>query len=912
MKMRSAMCIFIAAFLVSAFVFLVSSERIVSSAPLDPTVAKTWNGGIEGYWNVAGNWSPPGIPDAGDDVTIGAGNTVTFTGGTSTIQSIHCDGSLIISSGSFTVVNASTLNYLEVNGASAFFNGATTVKTLWLWGNATTEAVLGGTGTMTITDEFRWYGANPYNPAHLKNSRISGPGKTIIAVAEMNPSVIGGISAHVLPVLGGTSAGTGRILEISGHLHQNDCLKLANGSIIDIKPGALVEHGGSCWIENAGGSIINAGTFRMISAFTIHTPMTNTGLIDVVDPAIAEQYFYGLANSGTIRGVPGIEITLGGYQTLPLNFSSSSIVTVTQGTVSFGSGLWNIQGTYNVGTTRLDFQADTITITSSSNPQIPNLEIWSGKLVSEKSIALNKLTIGKKYEEYQSLLSGSGNLTINERFNWNGGTMEGPGSTTVNGQLNITNPELKTLGTPGKNRSLFANGTGSWSNGNIDASSGSTFAIQSGHSLTAKGILTGTLTNNGTLGVGGSVGKLKVTGGYTQGATGLLKMELGGNNPGDYDLLEVGGLATLAGTLSVTEISPYSLVGNNLDILTYGARSGSFNTLNLPSGGQVTYNTHALNVSSAGSAPTSVSIHGPSNGTINHSYIFTTTVLPVGVSPAPSYVWSPTPDNGQGTTSATFSWPITGNKTISVTASNTLGSVTDTHEIYIVDTAISSLVAINDSPHLLGETTALTATISGGTNVTYRWNFGDGSPAANGANQSHDYTGVGTYTGVVTATNTAGGVVTSTQVTIWGTIPTSGGTIYPASNVTVTLPGGAITDTIVLQFELQPNMTVPGMSDVGVFYELGPVYQSNGLPANLVSGTTYTITVCYREEDIPTGTDESDLALHYWDGSAWVKESSSLVDVLANTITATPNHFSQWGIMTPSTQYLYLPFVRRQ
>ncbi len=196
--------------------------------------------------------------------------------------------------------------------------------------------------------------------------------------------------------------------------------------------------------------------------------------------------------------------------------------------------------------------------------------------------------------------------------------------------------------------------------------------------------------------------------------------------------------------------------------------------------------------------------------------------------------------------------------------------------------------------------------------MTYRWDFGDGSPVANGAQQVHDYLAVGTYNAVLTATNTAGAVFTSTQVTIWGTLPTSGGTISPAENVTVTFPGGAISDTIVLQFELQPDMSVPGMSDIGVFYELGPTYQTSGLPANLVSGRTYTITVSYLEENIPPGVDESSLALYYWDGSAWIKEPTSLVNVIANTITATPNHFSQWAILTPDTLYLYLPVVRRQ
>jgi hypothetical protein len=50
----------------------------------------------------------------------------------------------------------------------------------------------------------------------------------------------------------------------------------------------------------------------------------------------------------------------------------------------------------------------------------------------------------------------------------------------------------------------------------------------------------------------------------------------------------------------------------------------------------------------------------------------------------------------------------------------------------------------------------------------------------------------------------------------------------------------------------------------------------------------------------------------YWDGSAWVKEPTSLVNVVINTISATPNHFSQWAILTQDKIYLFLHLVRRQ
>ncbi len=700
MKMRSAMCVLIAAFLVAAFVFLVSGKRIVSSASRTPTATKTWNGGSLGYWNVAGNWIPSGIPGAGDDVIIGVGNTVTYTGATSTVSSIDCDGSLIVAGGALAVTNASSLNSLEVRGASAF-NSDTSVTAFQLWGNATVEGVLGGSGTITFTDQFYWYGASSPLHGQRANARIIGPGKIVIASSITGAGMVSSYDTTAgEATLGGTDPGTGRTLEIYGRLVQNGCLHLASNSLIDIRPGGWIERGGTCWIGGAG-TITNNGRFEIYSTGSIQVPFTNNGMIDVRDYGQVSLYY--LTNNGTLRGIPDSYIQLLGYQSeeFGLTMPPGSIVTVTRGTVAFVEGFWNVQGTYNVGTTILDNQANVITMTTAANLQMTNLDVESGKLVLQKNVTLNNLKLQQKYEyEHPSILSGNGNITINGLFNWSGtysgGLMEGPGSTTVNGTVNINGAGIKSTGSPGKPRNLYLNGAGTWSGGDVDASSGSPITLNASHSLTAKGVLTGTLTNNGSLSVGGSAGTLKVTNGYTQGATGALNMELGGNNPGEYDLLQISGTAALAGTLNVSEINGYALAGNSLDILTYESRSGSFNTLNLPPGGQVTYNAHALNVSGSGSAPTSVSISGASNGTINLSYPFTATVLPVGVSPAPSYVWSPTPASGQGTASAKYSWSITGNKTITVTASNTLGSVADTHEINIVDTAITGLKAVNN------------------------------------------------------------------------------------------------------------------------------------------------------------------------------------------------------------------------
>jgi len=57
--------------------------------------------------------------------------------------------------------------------------------------------------------------------------------------------------------------------------------------------------------------------------------------------------------------------------------------------------------------------------------------------------------------------------------------------------------------------------------------------------------------------------------------------------------------------------------------------------------------------------------------------------------------------------------------------------------------------------------------------------------------------------------------------------------------------------------------------------------------------------------------DEANLALYYYDGLQWMKEPSSAVDTVANTITATPDHFSLWGILAPGNYEIYRPVVLR-
>lgn len=76
---------------------------------------------------------------------------------------------------------------------------------------------------------------------------------------------------------------------------------------------------------------------------------------------------------------------------------------------------------------------------------------------------------------------------------------------------------------------------------------------------------------------------------------------------------------------------------------------------------------------------TGVTINGPLTGALNESYPFSATISPTTATPPITYTWSPAPESGQGTASVTYTWPVTGAKTITVTAAHAGGVVTDTH-----------------------------------------------------------------------------------------------------------------------------------------------------------------------------------------------------------------------------------------
>ena len=78
---------------------------------------------------------------------------------------------------------------------------------------------------------------------------------------------------------------------------------------------------------------------------------------------------------------------------------------------------------------------------------------------------------------------------------------------------------------------------------------------------------------------------------------------------------------------------------------------------------------------------------------------------------------------------------------------------------------IEDLAASNDGPTPIHAPTVLTSIVTSGTGITYTWDFGDGTTGI-GVSTTHTYSQLGTYTAMVTASNSLGDVSASTSVEI--------------------------------------------------------------------------------------------------------------------------------------------------
>ena len=105
-----------------------------------------------------------------------------------------------------------------------------------------------------------------------------------------------------------------------------------------------------------------------------------------------------------------------------------------------------------------------------------------------------------------------------------------------------------------------------------------------------------------------------------------------------------------------------------------------------------------------------VIIAGPNSGETDTAHAFSASISPADATPPIAYTWSPEPESGQGTANATYRWETEGEYTISLSAGNCGGAVSDSHTIAVQDrqSEVRTLILVNRErlETLYGETPA--------------------------------------------------------------------------------------------------------------------------------------------------------------------------------------------------------------
>jgi phosphonate transport system substrate-binding protein len=131
---------------------------------------------------------------------------------------------------------------------------------------------------------------------------------------------------------------------------------------------------------------------------------------------------------------------------------------------------------------------------------------------------------------------------------------------------------------------------------------------------------------------------------------------------------------------------------------------------------------------------------------------------------------------------------------------------------------------------------------------------------------------------------------------------------------TLEIPSGAVdqpTQISIAPIPLPPDLP-SDFNYTGDAFELNAIISDTAQDGSHQNGvgilTTYTLTVEYDGSGL-SSAQESNLALYYWQGNQWVKEASSQVDTILNTIKATPDHFSIWAVLGRDSFPVFLPLI---
>jgi fibronectin-binding autotransporter adhesin len=578
--------------------------------------------------------------------TTSIGNTLTIVGGAQVTASsqgtVSAGGSLVLSNGTLFVDGAgssadagsssqwatggTTADVTFSNGASGSFPNGVSVATSATANTTADVSILSGadlaSGSMTLATSG---GATTSATVTVDGvgSTLS-PGTTfVIGHSSTGTAVVNVLNDGLLAV----GAGGSTVLNATGTIN-------IEGGTIDLK--ALTDNGGT--INFASGTLSYLGNLTVGTGGVLGTNLTidsnkqltlsGTTTIDASHTLALNGGTFstgGLVVNGTltfnagtlnITGFGGLTIGSGGAFGSILSLGPGRTLNVTNTTTinsgatlvlenaaSFSSGTVN-----NNGEIVLDGPSAVLPASVVNNSSLLRGTGRIDALLSNQPAGEVRVATGEQLQfraaggSFNSgrinLLGGTVEFTQSTLTNAASGQIVGHGSLIADATLNsgtiaFSGP-ANVLGDVTNNASgkIISSGGGPTTffddvvnNGEIRTSPGS-FTVFFG-ALSGSGAFAGTGTVNieGDLAPGSSPAIVSFGGDLAFGSAASAQIELGGTTPGsEYDVLDINGVASLAGTLEVSLLGGYEpAIGDTFDIITAaGGIDGTFDIESLP------------------------------------------------------------------------------------------------------------------------------------------------------------------------------------------------------------------------------------------------------------------------------------------------------------------------------------------
>ena len=586
--------------------------------------------------------------------TFSNSGMINFNAGTlvSNSEALTNTGNLTGSSGTFTNSGVLT-NTGNLSGNSCTFNNTGTL-------NHNAGSVINVTGNFNNSGIFN-LNIDQVFPATLvfsNSGTVDGPGNlTINNAFTFSGDIIGAGSLFLnenATWAGGTFGRSaiiyvGKTFNLTTAAYKIVSANITNNGIMDWQDGEIYFNNNPTITNN--GTWIISGNNDMANWMTAGS-VVNTGTINKTSTGTTSMQTASFSNSGTINFNAGTLVSNSGAMTNTGNLTGSSGTFTNSGVLTNTGNLSGNSCTFNNTGTLNHNAGSVINVTGNfNNSGIFNLnidQVFPATLVFSNSGTVDgpgNLTINNAFT-FSGDIIGAGSLFLNENATWAGGTFGRSAIIYVGKTFNLTTAAYKIVGA-----NITNNGTVDWQDGAIYFDNNPTFTnngtwIISGNNdmanwMTSGSIVnTGTInktstettsmttasftnskgatikglgtidmnssafSNNGTIAPGSSPGLLTINTNQPLSANSTLAIEMfDGSGAGTgHDQLVRNGNLTLAGILTVTETGTVPNGTYIIVSLTSGNISGSFASVNLPTG--YTYQVNANTVSVTRLVPT--------------------------------------------------------------------------------------------------------------------------------------------------------------------------------------------------------------------------------------------------------------------------------------------------------------------